>query len=879
MFSLVTMFNRTFVLCLISMLPLFTGCSGSDEINDTDGDGTEVETDDNNTTDGDLDSEKESDTETTVCPSDNGNYKYDAPLASDSPWPKFRRDIAQTGYAPFSLCDNGSNFWSFKTGKGIFSSPVVGGDGTIYIGSADRTFYAIYPDGTERWHFETGEIIDSSALLDDKGLVYFGSGDGKLYALDAQNGEKLWDFEADDPSERNAFINWFEGNVTIHPNGNLVLGNDNWYIYSIDRDSGQYDWRFETPDQTWALPAIDKKTGNIFICNNNVLLPEVMGNVFAVDKDGKKIWKSGTLGTIAASPLLYKDSIIFGSFDGYIRSLSTTDGKENWNFGTRDHVYSSVSLHPEGFVVAPSADGSIYALNPDNGEVEWAFDWSNPVRSSPAIDHDGLIYMGTGDGYLLVLNPDGTLRWALKLIHEDRDDINGSPALSKTAIYIAGESGEVFGVPFDFCLRKEEATNTNCIIGGSEPLADDGLFVLFNTKYGSALFDPPQEIAAQEPMAFSVMMRENGDSVLALIDTGSLEVNVNPATDLEVTISAARNFFTVYPQTPFVTDNQGNISVTVSGKVLINPERTGLKFEGGVEGGDFNQSFTLKINDDRESNIPLPIPAKPGDEAGIWHMYRLAAPLPSILPSYNQIGFDSHHILIGLVEGNEQKAVAYGVEFMPGTEDELNAIPDTSAIMVFEVKYDKGRLILENNKGFSMGIQGTTIPFNLFRMSAVLDETGSAPDSATVQAVSVCGEIPVYGAFLQSFGFCHPDTDLFVAWGAALLEPYKGGKQNAPEGVGSITFTPSANSVTADIVNSTLEADKHTLGILLVDEINGEPVVIDYGSSLTRENTNNNPSKVVLEFDRANVPDKVRAYFMVDTYPAFMQMLDIPAAQ
>jgi hypothetical protein len=33
-----------------------------------------------------------------------------------------------------------------------------------YIGSADRTFYAIAADGSPRWQF-TGEIIDSSALF------------------------------------------------------------------------------------------------------------------------------------------------------------------------------------------------------------------------------------------------------------------------------------------------------------------------------------------------------------------------------------------------------------------------------------------------------------------------------------------------------------------------------------------------------------------------------------------------------------------------------------------------------------------------------------------------------------------------------------------
>src|SRR5258706_11280044 len=93
--------------------------------------------------------------------------KPEAPLAKGSPWPKFRGDAAQTGASGVRPPKTGGALWQYKTGKGIFSSPVVAADGTIYIGSADRTFYALNADGTLKWKLLTGEIIDSAALLDD----------------------------------------------------------------------------------------------------------------------------------------------------------------------------------------------------------------------------------------------------------------------------------------------------------------------------------------------------------------------------------------------------------------------------------------------------------------------------------------------------------------------------------------------------------------------------------------------------------------------------------------------------------------------------------------------------------------------------------------
>ena len=43
----------------------------------------------------------------------------------------------------------GTEKWSYLTGFNIVSSPAIGSDGTIYVGSEHNNFYAINPDGTE----------------------------------------------------------------------------------------------------------------------------------------------------------------------------------------------------------------------------------------------------------------------------------------------------------------------------------------------------------------------------------------------------------------------------------------------------------------------------------------------------------------------------------------------------------------------------------------------------------------------------------------------------------------------------------------------------------------------------------------------------------
>ena len=71
------------------------------------------------------------------------------------------------------------------------STPAIGRDGTIYVGSDDDTFYAINPDGTEKWNYTTGADIASSAAIDLDGTIYVGSDDKNMYAL-YPNGTLKW---------------------------------------------------------------------------------------------------------------------------------------------------------------------------------------------------------------------------------------------------------------------------------------------------------------------------------------------------------------------------------------------------------------------------------------------------------------------------------------------------------------------------------------------------------------------------------------------------------------------------------------------------------------------------------------------------------------
>ena len=123
----------------------------------------------------------------------------------------------------------GTVLWEFETGNWVNSSPTIGSDGTVYVGSIDGKLYAINgKTGVKLWEFETGDGVGSSPAIDSDGTVYVGSWDNKLYAINGQTGIKLWEFE------------WgfrVRSSPTIRSDGTVYVGSEGNKLYAIKTDS------------------------------------------------------------------------------------------------------------------------------------------------------------------------------------------------------------------------------------------------------------------------------------------------------------------------------------------------------------------------------------------------------------------------------------------------------------------------------------------------------------------------------------------------------------------------------------------------------------------------------------------------------------------
>jgi len=343
-----------------------------------------------------------------------------------SPWPMFRHDSQRTGRSPYKGTDIDMLKWSFETGGEIFS-PAIGSDGTIYVGSADKYFYAINSNSTLKWRFKTGDRVESSPAIGSDGTIYVGSADKYFYAI-SPNGTMKWKLGIGDGAGSSPAIG---SDGTIYVGGNINL-------YAIN-PNGTLEWRFKTGDRVESSPAIGSD-GTIYVGSND-------GYFYAINPNGTLKWKLRTVAWVESSPAIGSDGTIYvtttsmdvSSIDKNVYAINS-NGILKW-LVEGGGAETSPAIGPNGTIYVGSADGYLYAISP-NGilKMKAYIGWGG--NSSPAIGSDGTIYVG-GKADFYAINPNGSLKWKFEI----GSLINSSPAIgSDGTIYFGSDDGNLYAI-------------------------------------------------------------------------------------------------------------------------------------------------------------------------------------------------------------------------------------------------------------------------------------------------------------------------------------------------------------------------------------------------------------------------------------------------
>ena len=358
-----------------------------------------------------------------------------------TPWPMYRGDLRRTGRSDAAGPKTNRLRWTFSTGRaekegGIETDPVIGPDGSVYVGANNGIFYALDPEtGGVRWAFPTRfdiYALYSSPFVDRQGTVYFGAKDGHVYALRPPRqgilAELAWSINLGTT---------IETSPAFTPDGTLVIGADDWAYYGITPPAGgkgpAVKWRFQTQGTLITSPTVDAD-GTVYVASMD-------GKVYALEppKDAgqpvKVRWtfSSGARddkGGFENAPVLDPEGTLYiGGNDGTLYALDTKTGKPKWTFdavarsGYRSYaIFSSVALGPDRTVYFGGKNGWLYAVREAKGvfrsgpQAVWGYKLGPGIQSSPLLAADGTLYLGDEQGTLHAIRPPesgdaGTALW------------------------------------------------------------------------------------------------------------------------------------------------------------------------------------------------------------------------------------------------------------------------------------------------------------------------------------------------------------------------------------------------------------------------------------------------------------------------------------
>ena len=205
----------------------------------------------------------------------------------------------------------GASAWAgpFVTAGKVASSPAIATDGTIYVGSLDKSLYAINPNGTKKWSCPTAGLISTSPAIAADGTIYIASSGSTLYAVNPTTGAVTWSFAL--------------GGSFVY--SCPVIGSDGTIYIGAESDGGK---------------------------------------IYAINPNGTKKWECLLDGLVRSTPLIGSDGVIYVGTNGQTAYAINPDGTVKWTFKTGGVIRASMALASDGTLyVASYDDWSLYAIN------------------------------------------------------------------------------------------------------------------------------------------------------------------------------------------------------------------------------------------------------------------------------------------------------------------------------------------------------------------------------------------------------------------------------------------------------------------------------------------------------------------------------------
>jgi len=421
--------------------------------------------------------------------------------------------------------------------------PVIGADGTVYLGE-DGSFYALDGvTGAIKWTFAAGGLATDVpyAALAANGLVYV-EYDGALIALDSTTGSLKWTVSSAGASS-----------PSVGPDGTVYVGTTAGFS-ALDPNTGIAKWTIDAYLAPFEVPAFGTD-GTIYFAGNGT---NGLYGIFTVNPTTGSFTYGSTAqnGYPNTSPIVGADGGLFSSYSGYLYSYVTSAGGSNWT----DLLYglSGTALGPNGHIYVTAGltgdPAKLIEIDPKTGAQLSSF--TIPDRlASLIIGGDGTIYgigassgqTGIDEAVLYAINPQtGGVNWSIPNM--------GPSAMSSIALGADGTL--VFGQGNNIVALKsinvvnvalspstvQGGSNSTCTVTLNQPAPSGGWVVSLssdnvNAQVPSTVSVPAGQISASFPVTTTVVATQVTADISAqpgVFQSATLTITPPPLTSVSV---------------------------------------------------------------------------------------------------------------------------------------------------------------------------------------------------------------------------------------------------------------------------------------------------------------------------------------------------------
>lgn len=254
---------------------------------------------------------------------------------------------SESGVLAALNADDGKLVWHAMTDGELLSLPTVAED-VVVVNTGSGALEAFDVDsGKHLWSYESMmpslTLRGTGSAAYEAGGFFVGTAEGKVAVIVKNNGQPAWEQAIYTPKGGNEFSRMADVDMTP-----LIIGDN---LYAVSYNGNLVSMELRSGRILWSRKY--SSFHDLAVAGVSLFLVDDHSRIYSVDRrNGMELWSNSELSNRRlTAPVVYKDYVVVGDFDGYLHFLNRSNGE----------IVGRIRVDSDGLYSSPVvADGKLY---------------------------------------------------------------------------------------------------------------------------------------------------------------------------------------------------------------------------------------------------------------------------------------------------------------------------------------------------------------------------------------------------------------------------------------------------------------------------------------------------------------------------------------